>query len=200
MEYRHEANQPQPEITSHFPYSPDNPPNLQDLANRVYAVHTTPILPEDNVMVAGARNIRPDAHWQDETTSFRPTIHFALGEVVQGHDGHTWDDQQYAVVAPLGSLEDQLVNVLPHDTFVLGNVVLTPDMTVIAPDGTDLSGMIAETTTYRSGEQLRDAVNRVIAEKGGWPIRMQDKDVTIDTPATARWYQYQRPSVFWCTP
>ncbi|HEX3568513.1 MAG TPA: hypothetical protein VHT70_02440 [Candidatus Saccharimonadales bacterium] len=196
MEYIREAGQPQPEIMGNFPYSPENPPSLADLESRVYAIHITPILPENGTMIAGAINVRPGADWRDEPPSFRPTIHFALGEIVPEHELNPESGNRYAVVASLGALEDQLVNVLPHDTFILGNLKLTPDMTVVAPAGTDLSDMIAEPATYQPGERLRDAVDRIVAEKGGWPIRMQPQDVEIDAPATVEGVDINDPRFF----
>src|SRR3990167_3560807 len=81
----------QPEIKTEqerpkFEYSPENPPPLEVLESKVFAVHATPILPECGALKAGARDISASDKWEGgEPPSFRPTIHFALGELVQEH-------------------------------------------------------------------------------------------------------------------
>jgi hypothetical protein len=169
-----------------FEYSPENPPPLDVLESKVFAVHATPILPKDGVMVAGARNISGRANWDDEPPSFRPTIHFSLGEVVREHRGGNWDEKPYAVVAPLKSLKEQLVNIYPNDTYILGNYRLTDESVLLVPRGTDTADLPEDVQVIEYNPQvgLRMAVDQTIRDKNGWPIRMQPGGVEEGSVAT----------------
>jgi len=181
----------QPEIRAEqerprFEYSPENPPPLEVLESKVFAVHATPILPENGVLKAGARDISASDKWQgDEPPSFRPTIHFALGELVQEHSDWSWEQNPYAVVSPLKNLESQLVNVFPHDTFVLGDLQLQEGMTLLVPKGTDISKLPQgiETKKYDVKIGLRQAVDSTISERQGWHIQMRPGGVAIGSVA-----------------
>lgn len=168
-----------------FEYSPVNPPPLDVLRSKVFAVHSTPILPKNGTLKAGARNIGYNEHWENEPPTFRPTIHFALGEIVPQHMDWSWDKHPYALVTPLGEIEDQLVNIFTHDSFVLGNIALKEGMVLLVPSGTDISQITAdcEIREYQSVEGLRNAVDSVIGERGGWHIRMQPQGGFIGSVA-----------------
>jgi hypothetical protein len=168
-----------------FEFSPENPPPIEVLESKVFAVHATPILPEGGVLKAGARDITYDKKWDDEPPTFRPTVHFALGELAREHDGFSWDEEPFAVVSPLKALEPQLVNVFPHDTFVLGDYRLTEDDILLVPRGTDTSKLppSVKVLEYNGGMGVRHAVDQVIRDKDGWPIRMKSEGVSIGSVA-----------------
>ncbi len=181
----------QPEIKAEqerpkFEYSPENPPPLEILESKIFAVHATPILPESGTLKAGARDISAGDKWQgDEPPSFRPTIHFALGELVQEHSDWSWEKNPYAVVSSLKNLEGQLVNVFPHDTFVLGDLQLQEGMILLVPKGTDISKIPqgVEVKEYDSKTGLRQTVDSTISEKQGWHIQMKPEGVAIGSVA-----------------
>ena len=59
----------QPEIKAEqerpkFEYSPENPPPLEILESKIFAVHATPILPENGILKAGAQNISPKDRYE----------------------------------------------------------------------------------------------------------------------------------------
>ncbi len=180
----------QPEIKTEqegpkFEYSPENPPPLEVLESKVFAVHATSILPESGTLKAGVHNISASDKWEgDEPPSFRPTIHFALGELVQKHSW-SWEEHLYAVVSPLKNLESQLVNVFPHDTFVLGDLQLKEGMILLVPTGTDISKLPqgCEVKEYNPKTGLRKAVDSAITEKQGWHIQMKPEGVAIGSVA-----------------
>ena len=181
----------QPEIKTEqerpkFEYSPENPPPLEVLESKVFAVHATPILPESGALKAGARDISASDKWEGgEPPSFRPTIHFALGELVQEHSDWSWEENPYAVVSPLKNLESQLVNVFAHDTFVLGDLQLKEGMILLVPTGTDISKLPqgCEVKKYDPKSGLRKAVDSAITEKQGWHIQMKPEGVAIGSVA-----------------
>lgn len=178
-------DRPESSSSHDFEYSPENPPPLEALESKVFAVHATPTLPKKGILTAGARDISSDKKWGDEPPSFRPTIHFSLGELVQEHSEQSWDKSPFAVVTPLKSLEGQLVNIFPHDTFILGDYHLTEKDTLLVPRGTDASELPANLNTVEYNPQmgLRNAVDQVIREKGGWSIRMKPEGVAIGSVA-----------------
>lgn len=171
---------------SGFEYSPENPPSLEVLESKVFAVHATPILPENGVLKAGAQDISASDKWEGgEPPSFRPTIHFALGELVQEHSDWSWEENPYAIVSPLKNLESQLVNIFTHDTFVLGDLQLQKGMILLVPKGTDVSKLSQgiEIREYDPKAGLRQAVNSTIQEKQGWHIHMRPEGLAIGSVA-----------------
>ncbi|MBI4918588.1 hypothetical protein HY837_01555 [archaeon] len=172
-------------MSRRFLYSCTNPPPLDELLSKVYAVHATPILPSEGVMKAGARDISYNTEWKgEEPPCFRPTLHFALGELVREHGGHSWEETPYAVISPLKSLENQVVNLFAHDTFILGDLCLTPEMTLLIPKGTKVPAELQDKVNVKEySGSLRSAVDKVIKECEGWPVRMNSGDVDICSPA-----------------
>ncbi|MDA2922114.1 hypothetical protein MYX07_02475 [Patescibacteria group bacterium AH-259-L07] len=169
-----------------FKYSPENPPPLEVLESKIFAVHATPLFPENGILKAGARDISSSDKWRgEEPPSFRPTIHFALGELVQEHSDSNWDENPYAVVSPLENLERQLINIFSHDTFVLGDLQLQEGMILLVPKGTDISKLPRgfEIREYEPKIGLRKTVDSVITEKEGWHIRMKPEGVAIGSVA-----------------
>lgn len=178
--------EPRSEPARRFEYSPENPPPLDVLESKMFVVHSTPILPKGGVMIAGARDISFNPR-EEEPASFRPTIHFSLGEIVQEHRNFSWDENPYAIVAPLKAVKGQLMNLYPNDTFILGNYRLTYDATVLVPKGTNTSDLPPDVKVVeynRRGQTgLRAAVNKAIADQQGWAVRMQPGGV--DTGSVA---------------
>ncbi len=173
------------ESQGRFPYSVENPPPISEIESKVFAVHSTPILPKNGVLKAGARDTSYGGKWDDEPPSFRPTIHFSLGEIVKEHHGFSWDENPYAIVTPIKSLEGQLINIFPNDTFVLGDYRLTPEDILLVPKGTDVSKLPPEVNVleYNDDVGLRGAVDQVIKDKNGWQFRMQPEGVAIGSVA-----------------
>jgi hypothetical protein len=180
-----------------FEYSVENPPPLEELESKVYAVHTTPILPKNGILKAGARNIWDEKKWDKEPPSFRPTLHFSLGEVVRPHSV-SWDENPYAVVTPLKSLTNQLVNVAPQDTFILGDYKLTNNDTLLVPKGTNVSTLAQEVNIveYDPEQGLRKSVDKFIEEKEGWQIRMKHGGESTGSVAYIKDKEINSPDFF----
>lgn len=168
---------------SRFTYSSENPPPLEELESKVFAVHATDIFPVNGVMKAGAVFHGPEL--QGEPPSFRPTLHWSLGEVSQPHHNYRWDSKHYAVVTPIKELEPSLVNVSPSDTFTLGDYELTDKSIVVVPKGTDVPALPNNIAVveYEAEVGLRKAIAKVIQEKGGWDIRMKPGGIYFDSVA-----------------
>jgi len=170
-----------------FPYSIENPPSAEVLEQNMYAVHATRVLPLDNILRAGGK-ARPDGTIHDEEpASFRPTLHFSLGGVVQSHSGgHGWDQMPYGVVAPLKTLSPHLVNIYPQDAFTLGNVPLDQEgVTLLVPEGTDTSHIPPEVhvKAYPPHQTLGEATDEHIKAQGGWLVDAAEGNADIGAPA-----------------
>jgi len=156
----------------HFSF--EKPPNLEELLNKLIAVHATSFLPKNGMLKAGARNIlRPvNEQLDNEPASFRPTIHFSLGEMVRENSVANWENEKYAILTPIKNLTKQLINISPRDTFILGNLKLGKGMTVLAPEGADVSDLPDEIDIkyYKKEIGLRKAVENYITQAGGWHI------------------------------
>ncbi len=172
-------------MSAAFEYSRDNPPPVEVVTSKIYAVHATSYFPSSGILKAGAMDISHGQKFNgDEPPSFRPTLHFSLGELVRGHGNYGWEDNPYAVVTPLKCLEQQLINLFAHDTFILGNLHLTPEMTLLVPKKTKVSKGLSEKVSVKEySSNIRKAIDAVVSEKGGWNIRMNDGDVGIESPA-----------------
>lgn len=183
-----EHNQPMEQVEREqagFEYSPENPPPLEILESKVFAVHATSRFPENGLFIAGARDVTAEGKFEgDEPPSFRPTIHFSLGELVQAHKV-SWENSPYTLISPLKNIEKQLVNVFAHDSFVVGNVRLVEGMTLLVPEGTDTSTLPSEVevVTYSPDQGLRSAVDATIAAKQGWQFRMLPDSTAIGSVA-----------------
>ncbi len=169
-------------------------PDLNTLLDKMICVHATRWLPEEGAVIAGCRNVDPDSRYaaDEEHPSFRPTLHFALGGLVQPHGLSSWEDAPYALLAPLGAITDRLVNLSAQDSFTLGNLPLTSAMAMVVPKGTDTSrlpeGMrvyeyqpvskYAPAQTDRARpNNLRDAINAAILSEEGWVLDSQPESV-----------------------
>lgn len=172
-------------------------PDAATLDRRVFAVHATDFFPEDGVLKAGGARVTDSGRVRgNEPPSFRPTIHWSLGELVRSHSA-SWEKMPFAVVVPLGGLKKQLVNLNTYDSFVLGDFKLPEGAILIAPK--DFKGKVppgVHVETYAQGTSLREAVDRVIVGQGGWPIRMAEgRDPGFDAIATLEGANIERRSV-----
>lgn len=163
-------------------------PSLQELEHRIYAVHATNFFPEDGVIRAGASDISgPSARVGDDPPSFRPTVHFSLGELVRPHGQHSWEDRKHAVLLPLGALKKQLVNVNTYDTYVLGDFRLPPGAVAVIPEGSQVRVPpgVRVVRYDPESQSLRQAIDEQIESAGGWPIRMKRRlSPSLDSIAT----------------
>ncbi len=181
------------ETTPPKPQTPSQSPSLKLLREKMFAVHATDLVPQGGVMVAGARAIDPEKA-DKEPASFRPTLHFALGEMVRPHGRSSWEEKKYAVVLPLKDLEPQLTNVAPHDSFILGNFRIPEGAIFLAPEGAELEGLPDDVSVRRYKGDLRKAVSATIEDNGGWPVQMSG--VTSDDPARIGERDINNPTFF----
>ena len=163
------------------------PPGKRTLGRKIFAVHATSFLPRDGVLRAGDRSaVQP---------AFQPTIHFALGKLVQDYGRArkrtAWRLRRYALITPLATLERQLVNVMPHDAFIVGDLRMPRDALLLMPadDPAPAPRGVRVVRYDARTETLRRAVARIIAEQGGWtftargpglpsdPLRWEGRDV-----------------------
>ena len=98
-------------------------PKKKELLHRLMAVHATNFFPQDGIIRVARKTT---------TGGFRPKIHFNLGGVVQGHKGGNWDESGLAILVPLHSIADQLVNIFPDDTTILGDFELPLGAIIVA--------------------------------------------------------------------
>lgn len=111
---------------------------------------------------------------------FRTTIHFSLGELMRPLDDEDDIEKSLcAVVIPLTDLMPQVVNLNCYDTFIMGSCIFTPRTTLVLPkecqnDPTFNTNAYSVFFYDQSKKTLRQAVDELIAEKGGWSIRMLD--------------------------
>ena len=190
-------NIPENRETKEFKYSVDNPPSADEIRDKVFAVHATSILPTSGSMKAGAED--KWNRWDgDEPPSFRPTIHFALGELVREHRRSSWEEEPYAVVARLRSLEQQLVNLFTHDSFILGDFKLTTDTILVVPEDTDTSEIPSDIpiVRYDSNTTLRQAVDTTIRNQNGWHIQMKPEGGAIGSTGKINNVEINRAEFF----
>jgi len=153
----------------------------QELGEKLYAVHATDIFPAEGVAYAG---VGPDEELPENFPNYRFTLHFALGELVRplGDDWKSWEDKKYAVVTPLKTLFPQLVNLNCYDTFIVGDFVFDAETVLVAPLGTKSENRSLLIYEYDENSSLREAVDAVIALKGGWKVTMLGEDLEHEYP------------------
>jgi hypothetical protein len=143
------------------------------LGEKLWAVHATSHLPVKAELEGEARSVLLAGERVKVEPSFAPTTHFALGHLVQPYAEVSWDARPYAVIVQLGQLEDQLVNVMPHDTSVLGDLVLPRNAMVLMPvDDPRADPPGVEVVRYDPKRtSLRESVSQAISAKAGWVLR-----------------------------
>ncbi|MDD2656452.1 MAG: hypothetical protein PHQ18_02705 [Patescibacteria group bacterium] len=170
-----------PEIPK-FEYSIENPPPLEVLRENIYLTHATNSLPKNDILTAQARDNTRDKKWgESKPPSFRPTLHFSMGELFQGgwEGGFSREEMPYAVLFPLKTAEDQLFSVSPNDTVVVGDFQLDESCTIVLPEGQNYEGRAKVIRYDPDSNNLREAVNRSIGERDGWQMHT---DTFIDGP------------------
>lgn len=146
----------------------------ESIGENLFAVHATDVLPEEGILYAGYG--KPGTLPED-IPNVRCTVHFSLGELVRPlGDWMTWENKKYAIVVPLKNLYPQLVNLNCYDTFILGDLELTKEMYLVAPEGTPSIGECS-IFEYNSDTSLREAVDQLIATLGGWKVTMSDDNL-----------------------
>ncbi len=174
-------------------------PTLDDLKTKLFAVHATDYFPVDWIL-------RCHADWWggvDEkygkwvkVPSFAPTLHFSLWELVRPHSNGSWDDNKYAIVAPLWSLVPQLVNVMPYDTFTLWDIDLKNNgFFILVPDGENIPKNWMNVIRYNKLDWLRKAVDDFIIESWWWGIKMNNT-ASIDGIAIFKGIDINNPRFF----
>lgn len=135
-------------------------PSLRDIRKHVMGVHVTEALPLGGVLKAA----------YNRGMSMRPTVHFALGEMVISHGSGSWENKPFAVLTPFGHLEPQLLNVFHQDTFIMGDLKLKKGSILIVPEGESVKPIRGvEIRTYVKGQQsLREKIEEVLKEKDQW--------------------------------
>lgn len=167
-------------------FSTENPPSAETMAAHMYAVHATNVLPQDSWLRPGAKAGHDGVLHDNEPPSFRPTLHFALGGMVQPHEAGSWENAKYAALAPLGNLTEQIASLYPHDTTVVGDFALhSAGVTLLVPEGTDMSHLSSEVEVkeYTSDRTLRQATAEHIAKQGGWNVTMRPGQAGLDASA-----------------
>ncbi|MFA6091843.1 MAG: hypothetical protein WCU88_02130 [Elusimicrobiota bacterium] len=183
---------PSPVNDEGFPLKPGKAPEFdpsiqqsaQTIERRLFAVHATKFIPTNGIIQAKTASLgKGELTLGFETPSFRPTIHFALGELVRDHDGFSWKDCPYALLMPVGALKNQLINLNTYDTFILGDLRLPKEAILMMPYAdVSLAPAGAHVEAYDSREEtLRTAVDRIIARYGGWKIQMKEKTPNPDS-------------------
>jgi hypothetical protein len=163
-----------------FKYSPENPPPLDILRKRIFLVHATDFVPSQDILRARARDNSKDQKLGDQKPpSFRPTLHFSMGELFSAGLGFSRENMPYAVLLSLQKAEQQLLNVFPNDTVILGDIKLDEASRIILPEGTNYDGRAMVVRYNPEIENLRSVVRRTIDELCGWDIHT---DTFIDGP------------------
>lgn len=123
----------------------------------VLAVHLTNYFPNEGFVRASAANLG----------RFLPTLHFSLGQPVVDHSHGNWSERRYAVALPLAAMKDQVLNLSPQDTFVLGDVKLPSNAIVFVPTGEIVPQSISHKIEfYDASKGLRPAVDEYIRKSG----------------------------------
>jgi hypothetical protein len=156
---------------------------LQEIESKLFAVHATDFFPMNGVI----RVVDPKK--RREHSSFRPTTHFALGELVRPQcDGKiTREHKKFAILTPLKDLLPQLLNIQFYDTYILGDFKLTNDSIVLVPakearsfqethPNLNIVGYQLSRWNYDSSIGLRQAVKNIIMKQGGYDINLSEND------------------------
>ncbi|MGB7129129.1 MAG: hypothetical protein WBD50_08595 [Candidatus Rhabdochlamydia sp.] len=156
-------------------------PTSAELKEQIWAVHATNVLPKD-ILTPKILNLN-----QEIRSGISNTVHFSLGELVRPHSDMSWEDRPFAIITPLNSIIDQVVNIFAHDTFITGNWRLKKETIVLLPEGTDTSEIrdkCFRTVTYKDPEKsLRIAIDEIIQEKKGLIFRMPKGSVNLGSEA-----------------
>jgi hypothetical protein len=134
------------------------------------------LYPEQNVLAVHLTNYFPDKGFVRASAAnlgrFLVTLHFTLGQSVVDHSKGNWSKRRYAVILPLAAMKDQILNLMPQDTFVLGDVKLPPSAVVFAPKGEIVPQPISHNVEfYDESYGLKLAVDDYIRRSGTLQIK-----------------------------
>lgn len=136
-------------------------PSLNDLRKHLMGVHVTDYLPTGGILKAA----------YNKGLSMRPTVHFALGQMVVSHALGQWEKKKYAILTPFNQMEKQLINVFHQDTFILGDLKLKKGSIFIVPEGESIDSSIGELEIIRFNPEkisLRNKITEVLQERNQW--------------------------------
>lgn len=154
-----------------------NSPSVEEIETKIYAVHSTNFYPLDNTIHVVYPKNRP------EIGIFRPTTHFALGELVRSHSqgAYSWEGKKFAIITPLKDIMPQMISLNTYDSFILGDFKLTSDSVLVYQ--TQLAAEVRPGITAvafdPAKKTLRQAIDEVIKSKGGYQIRMREEGAQV---------------------
>jgi len=147
-----------------------NPLNVKQLI----AVHLTDYFPIKGI-------IRCSGHFETgvyksgiikekKTFTARNTIHFTLNGPVVSHMYGNWKESKFAILIPLESVVDRVINLWPSDTWVFGDLVLPVGSEIILQEKmisrySKICGK-AKLIGLEPNENLSDKVIKRIKERG----------------------------------
>jgi hypothetical protein len=133
------------------------PDLTKDHEEKVYAVHITEFLPINNTVKIVTK----------DRGRFIPTLHFSLGEPVIDHLFGKWSTKPYAIVTPLKSLRNQVLNLYPQDTYILGDFKIPKDAVLFIPRGeSPPPGLVCRIIQYDKALGVKSAVSQFLHDSG----------------------------------
>lgn len=152
------------------------PPSKKELSRRLFLIHATNIIPEDEVLKAGSLMTVGGETFFSTT---RKTVHFTPGALVQDHGNNSWEDMKYAVVTPIE--RNKLVNVWPADSFSIGNYHLPKTAFCLVREehyneALQRGWPKERIVTFEKGTTLRIAIENFIKMQDGWIVKTKVKE------------------------
>lgn len=158
------------------------------LFNHCIAVHATNFMPQNGVMTPGVIHyLNPGSKEEKEycRSSYRQTLHWSLNQIAPRHEGGSWNHKKIAILTPLATLSDQLVNIAPLDTFVLGKVTLDHRFTVLAEQDVDTTSLPVEVSVIKfdpKTQSLVELVSQEVQKLGGAIFTAKENEPDIMSP------------------
>jgi hypothetical protein len=156
--------------------------SCEDIVSKLAVVHATNILPVDDMVMKAGTASRADPSKE----YFRPTIHFALGELIRDVivprvEPHTWNKKRFAIIMPFKQLLEskQVASVNCYDTIVVGNFAVPDENEVILliPEGEfqDVDFGRRSVIAYDPNkEDFRSKIKSILLEHKYWDIELYD--------------------------
>jgi hypothetical protein len=122
---------------------------------------------------------------------FRPSTHFALGELVrpQCEGKISRENKKFAIVTPLKNLIPQLLSLNVYDRYILGDFNLTNDSMVLVPvlEAVQFRSLYPNLNivSYDPIKGLRQSIKDLIDECGGWHFISFENDEKLSPWAPA---------------
>ncbi|MEW6055994.1 MAG: hypothetical protein AB1540_05210 [Bdellovibrionota bacterium] len=176
-------------------------PALDTLEERTFAVHATDLFPEEGSLIANAvAHHYDDVELDPYAPHFRTTLHFSLGGLAASHvargSQQSWDRKKFALVLPLKSLENQLVNLSVHDSFVLGDFRIPEHAVLLVPEYFRHASKRYPFKIRTYDGSLRAAVDQVIKEQKGWLFSTTEGKTGLRGPALLKGRNINTPDFF----